>query len=547
MARVFLRLKLRLLANGLRGQGWRLVAMIIAALYATVLAVAGFGVLASARARATDGDVVAVLVGTGLAVGWAVFPLLGFGSDETLDPSRLALLPLSRRQLVTGLLVASIAGLGGAGTVVALCGGVVGFVHANAAAPLVVLAAAGQLLVCITLSRAVVTSLSAALRSRKGRDLRVILVALVAFVPQAVRFTALSGNRHGLGHLSRYRHLANVLGWLPTGLSMRALVAAGRGRVGVAAVELVLVGGLVALLMWWWASSLDHILTTAEASATPSVSPVSPASSGSRARARRRSVRTESSEPLFGLALAWLPRTRAGVVAAREIRSSWREPRRRVQLVSEVLLPFFVLAGVLARGVSHRPAIVYAALLVVLLGGVRIYNQIGFDGKAWWVHEASGPDMAADLRGKNLALALTVAPVVLIPAVGLAVLSGGWFELVTVVPLAAGLIGIELAVGNVLSVRAPYPVPTSRTNLWATQTGQGCLNGVMGLVGMLVQLLLSAPLAAAIVLVHGPAPRFAVALLALPAGWGVWRAGLRAGVRAAAGRGPELLAAVSAY
>ena len=37
----------------------------------------------------------------GLAtVGWTFFPILGFGNDETLDPQRLATIPLTRRQLV---------------------------------------------------------------------------------------------------------------------------------------------------------------------------------------------------------------------------------------------------------------------------------------------------------------------------------------------------------------------------------------------------------------------------------------------------------------
>jgi len=47
-----------------------------------------------------------------LAVGWAVMPLFFPSGDETLDPSRLVMLPLRPRPLVSALLVASLVGIG---------------------------------------------------------------------------------------------------------------------------------------------------------------------------------------------------------------------------------------------------------------------------------------------------------------------------------------------------------------------------------------------------------------------------------------------------
>ena len=55
-------------------------------------------------------------------LGWTVLPILGFGNDETLDPQRLATLPLSRRQLVSGVLAASLVGVAPLATLVALSG-----------------------------------------------------------------------------------------------------------------------------------------------------------------------------------------------------------------------------------------------------------------------------------------------------------------------------------------------------------------------------------------------------------------------------------------
>ena len=68
-----------------------------------------------------------MLVFTAVFLGWACFPVLGFGSDETLDPTRLALFPLGRRDLMIGLLSASAVGVAPLVTLLALSGSLVGF------------------------------------------------------------------------------------------------------------------------------------------------------------------------------------------------------------------------------------------------------------------------------------------------------------------------------------------------------------------------------------------------------------------------------------
>ncbi|MFN2608847.1 MAG: hypothetical protein ABR511_13315 [Acidimicrobiales bacterium] len=532
MARLFLRLKLRLLANGLRGRGWRTVGVVLGAVYGAGLALTGFVILVQAGGQ-PDADVVAVLLGTTVAVGWVVVPVLGFGNDETLDPTRLALLPLRRRDMMAGLLTASVVGVGGLATLAALSGGIVGFAPGRPAAVLVGVAVVAQALVCVTLGRSVVTALSVALRSRRGRDLRVILVALVAVLPQGLRFVHFDRAGSDLGP---YRHVTRVLGWLPTALPMRAMVEASRGR-GVAAVgDLVLAGLAIALLLRWWASSLERVVTTPEAA-------------GGRRRAAGEGhhpgpARTRT--PLFGAAFAWLPRTRTGVVAARELRTSWREPQRRAQTVSSFALPFVLAAPLLARGVSHRHGLVFAPLLVVALGGTRAYNLLGVDGAAWWAHEATGGDLGADLRGKNLAFAVATLPVVLAAGAVLAALTGGWSELALTAMLALALCLVQLGIGDVLSVRAPFRPPASATNVWASGTGQGCLSGLVGIAGLAAQALLAVPVLLAFR--HWPAlgARALTALAAVMAAAAVWRLGLRLALRAGATRGPEILAVLTA-
>ena len=178
MARVFLRLKLRLLANGLGASKGRQVGVAVGAVFGLVLGVAGYGALASLHGnpRATDGAVIAF---GGVMVGWVVLPLLAFGTDDTLDPSRLVLLPLTRGQLLVGLLVASAVGVAPLATLGALLGVFAGLGGGEGVALVTAVAVALELLLCIAGSRAVTTALSGWTRSRRGRDFSVVATAVV--------------------------------------------------------------------------------------------------------------------------------------------------------------------------------------------------------------------------------------------------------------------------------------------------------------------------------------------------------------------------------
>src|SRR3954467_11934665 len=145
MVGVFVKLKLTLIRNGLRGGWQRQVGLILGAVAALPLAALGFLALAVSGRDSDVAQQVAVIGCTVLFVGWISLPVLGFGSDETLDPSRLALLPLTRRQLMTGLLSASVIGLAPVATLLALSGSLIGFTTSVASGVVVALAVAIEL------------------------------------------------------------------------------------------------------------------------------------------------------------------------------------------------------------------------------------------------------------------------------------------------------------------------------------------------------------------------------------------------------------------
>ena len=380
MVGLFVGLKLRLIRNGLRGGWQRKVGLAMGAATVLPAGLVGFAVLAATRLDADAGRQLAVLGFTVLFVSWISLPILGFGSDETLDPSRLALLPLTRRQLMTGLLSASVIGLAPVATLLALSGSLIGFTTSVASGVVVALAVAIELALCLCGSRTVVTALSRLLRSRRGRDVSLVLVALFALLPQLLRLVAPDIRQ---GSTLDFGRLAGSVRWLPPGMAGQAMADARDGRLLHAAGELAVAAAVVGVLLAIWSFSLERVLTTADSS-----------SSGRTATAQTPTADEAPGRPLFPALLApVLPLNRTGAVAARELRYLIREPRRRVQTLYGFLMPSFILLPALAQGELHRPAAVLAALSVAFFfGGLTALNQLGGDGSAYWVNVAAGND-----------------------------------------------------------------------------------------------------------------------------------------------------------
>jgi ABC-2 type transport system permease protein len=239
MAWVFVRLKWRLLANaGASGReealGWlaRAVGMIVAATGAVDLATAP---------RHGGAGLVAVFVAVG--VGWIMLPLLA-GSDRTLDATRLAVLPLTRRELVVGLFAASLVGAPPLGTLVLLSGAIPAYSTGGAGTAIVVADVVVMAVLSIATGRAVSTGLAAAVHSRRGRDLASVVLAIVSAAGYiAWRLSAALARQVDRLRPSR---VTDVLSWTPPGALARSIADAHSGALLAAA----------AGLAWWrWATS----------------------------------------------------------------------------------------------------------------------------------------------------------------------------------------------------------------------------------------------------------------------------------------------------
>ncbi|MEU6991502.1 transporter [Streptomyces sp. NPDC046465] len=523
VTRVFVRLKLSLLRNGLRQSAGRraaYIASVALALLCTALQLLG---LVALRGN-THAAIVCVLLTAVLALGWAVMPLFFPSGDETLDATRLVMLPLRPRPLVRALLVASLVGIGPLFTLCLAVGAAVALAHGAAAAVTGVLAVVLTLLVCVALARAVAAANIRLLTSRKGRDLAVLSGLVIAVGAQVVNFGAQKLGSSGLDTLDP---AADVVRWLPPAAALGAVDSVSDGAYARAAAQLVLCAAALAALLALWQRSLTRLMTTPDGSTLAAAAPDKGTS--------------RTSGALAGV----LPSGRTGTVMERSLRYVWRDPKTKAAWVTSLAIGLIVPVFNALQGTGT----VYFACFAAGMLGVLMYNQFGQDTSAFWMVAmtiSSPRDAYVELRGRAFALLLITLPyATLVTGVTTAML-GDWPALPEVLGLSFALLGAMLATGAWSSTRFPYSIPQEGYKNVAP--GQAGLAWISILGGMVAAALLCAPVLAVTIWLHASgAASWTWLLLPLGTAYGaaVTELGIRLAAPRLARRLPEILTAVS--
>lgn len=295
--------------------------------------------------------------------------------------------------------------------------------------------------------------------------------------------------------------------------------------------ELVIAIAAVGLVLLWWSGSLDRALTTVDAS--------------SQAKVRRGSEASSGGRTVLGVAVS----ARTIAVARRELRYAAREPRRRAGWASTVVfgmvLPVLYVTGAILPG----RALVYWVCVTALVVGLQNLNQLGLDGSALWLHvvtTTTRQDARRDMAGRNLAQLAIAVPVLAVTAVLIGALTGSWHSVVGAFGLSLAFYGAALAVGDGVSVLAPYSVPERGGAFAGPGPGRGCLVGLVSAAAMLVAVIACLPLVAllGVMIWLWPAGTALMALLGPAYGAGLLVIGVRFGADRFSGRMPELLAQV---
>ncbi|MET7375990.1 ABC transporter permease [Micromonospora arida] len=498
-ARHFVRLKLRVMGNNFRGQGWRIALFIGGALLGLWFAASGFFLFA-APGLTGNGEYAVLVAAAGgglLVLGWLLLPLVFFGVDETLDPARFALLPLPRRTLVTGLFVAALISVPVLAVLIASSGLVLtAWSLGGWSAGLVsVVGVLGGLLLCVAASRAVTSAFATMLRSRRVRDLAAVLLAVTAALLGPLQIFGLAALREA--DWDRLAGVATVIGWTPLGAPWTAGIDVAQGRVWAAPVKLLITVAALGALLAWWSRSLESAMVGAASAGKAAV---------------RSEVAGGAVAQLFPRVAGWARRDQFGALVAREARYWWRDARRRANLITIAVVGIFVPVminvtggdfaamgeeGFTTAASDSSPVLVTISMLFVgVLAAVTLANQFGFDGSAYAANVVAGVSGRVELRARMTAFSLYVLPMLAVVGVVLSVLIGhpGWIGL-TIGSLVATY-GAGLAVNSLVSVLGAYSLPET-SNPFAMNSGAGLTKGLLTLLAMLASAVAAVPMVVA--------------------------------------------------
>ncbi|WP_327253397.1 transporter [Streptomyces sp. NBC_01244] len=523
---IFVRLKLSLLRNGLKGSSMRKVAYFGALAFALVIAFLATLGLTVLRGNAHAGAVV-VLLAAITALCWTFVPLFFATGDETLDPTRLVMLPLRPRPLVRAMLAASLVGIGPLFTLCLAVGSVIAVARGAAGAVAAVLAVPLLLVGCVALARAVATANVRLLTSRKGRDLALLSGLLIAIGAQVANFAA--QRLFQTGGPEKLEPAAAIVRWLPPATAVGMVDSASEGSYGIAAAQLLITVAALGLLLWFWERSLTKLMVTPD---------------GSTIAAAK-----EKKNPAGGAAgggWSLLPDDRTGAAAQRVLRYMVRDPKTKAAWVSALALGLIIPVVNAVQGSGS----VYLACFASGMLGLQMYNQFGQDTSAFWMVAqtiASTRDAYVELRARALALALVTVPFTVLVAVVTAGLLGDWAGLPGALGLALALLGSMLCTGALASAHLAYSIPTDGA-FKSVAPGQGALAWAALLGGLLASALVSSPLIA-LAVYFSSTDQKSLAWILLPLGvaWGAlatW-AGLRLAAPTVVRKLPEILLAVS--
>jgi ABC-2 type transport system permease protein len=472
---------LRHMPKGQRPLGWVIGAVLVAATWAAVL-------------LAREGTVRAELLLLVLAA-WGVGSALGpvtMSGPGVLRGDQLALLPVSRGRLATGLLVATFPGIA-SGYVLLAALSPLALVASPLAAVVAVVAGVLTWALMITSSRLVFGVLGSLMRTRLGVEISALQFGVIISVLLAgwmVVSTAVSTVPDLLRDGLPDGPVVDVLRVLPTGWAVGAVEAASDGDTGVA---LLLVGALLALVLVLGALAAVVL--------RPSL--------GSRRTQRRR--RPLGSRVLTGRPL--LPDSPLGAVVGKELRQWWRDPWRGLEVRTAVYTG--LLTGALAlASVEYQALAPLAGLVIAFMVGLGACNLYGQDGSAVWLTVVGETRTTAreEVLGRSLALLVLYGPSTVVISVLLVVVGGAHWAWPLVLAALPALLGVSIAVAVTVSSVAVSPGVDPRRRVGPNDAG-GDL-GLQAQVAFWGALVLVLPTAAA----TGWAYAAGTPWLAVPAG-----------------------------
>jgi ABC-2 type transport system permease protein len=461
------------------------------------------------RSEATE---LLMLVLVGLYLFWSFLPLIEFGVNEGLDVTKLTLYPLTRLERMVSLLLATLLDIPTLGIAALFSVILLGWSRPLSTLMIAIPALLVAYIHIVGLSQLVLACFMGLLRSRRYRDMSIILFALfgsACSIGQQVVARNLAGFdfRHGDPFASV--HLAQYLQFAPPGMAGRAIVLANQSEWWQALGWLAISALLTIPLLWLWMVALERGISMAE----------STGGSGSRprraapARATALPVSTPSLQTMVpgaseqGLtqpaaaarkSLAELLPLPVQAMFRKDLYYFWRDPQMKASMLSSlfILIVIFVGPAFGTGTATHaRPWTVLISCLAPLFLTMNLsLNALGLERQALSTLFLFPARPLYILWGKNLAVAVVALGEQLLVAAAFSILTGSWQFYLPAVLVGLSAIAVMLGCGNIASVLLPFR--TSQMRMGSSSSGSpesGCLRLLMGTLSITITLIVLSP------------------------------------------------------
>ncbi|HST87432.1 MAG TPA: hypothetical protein VLJ14_03555 [Ktedonobacterales bacterium] len=524
--RALLWLRWKITLRGYARSWQRVVGLIFALLFIIpaaggIASLTAFGYLTTPYAFATQILFVVVAL---LYLIWAALPLLQYTLNEGLDVTKLVIYPVTRGEQMVSLVIATLLDISTLFILAFYIAILVGF-HATPLAAAVTLVALVAIYIhTVGLSQLVLAALMGLLRSRRYRDLTVVVFALFGSVCSFSQvffsrfFTTLARGSRTLDTESL--HVERILHWTPPGMAAQAIVDANAGDYLRALPWLLASLALIPVLLAAWAFVLDRGITNAESggagrsrrrriAAAPAVA-VGP-SAGSTATSPV-SLR-EAGQGVRSAARGWRPISRPALAfTQKEARYLWRDPQLKAALISVLFATVFILVpnifgggrngnGEFVTFLSGPRSVLIAPIPALLAVLTFALNALGMERQGLQTLFLFPVRPLDVFYGKNLFVGAFAMALGAVLTVIKAWLTGGWEYIPVALAAALAAVLVMLGCGNITSVLSPFRWRQMRMGETSTlATENGCLRSIVSLVAMFVTAILVIPTIAAVAL-----------------------------------------------
>lgn len=435
---------------------------------------------------------------------WSIMPVISFNMNEGLDPTRLLIYPVARRDYLAHLLLGTLFDYPTYFFLPFILAIIIGF-GLGFSLPFVLAAVFLVYLMMILTSQTIINVMGGILQSRRFRDISVIIGAffgmscwLISTTIQGGVTRFFDGGPELTVEILMNWHPLEIMKWLPPGAAAKSIEQATVGAWGGALLWLGYAAVWVLLLAWlWWRVTYRIITGQGFLLGRP---PVEEKRKRAKSAGRRRIILWDS-----------IPAD-IRAIALKDLKLKWRIPQSRIGLIYMYLMPVFAAVYPLFFG-SSEEILSERISNTFIIGGTIFYTLLVYwangQNMLGWETTGLASLLLAPIPRQRVFLGKALAQLIMnsVPIVALSLIAFLQQPSLIAIGLFPTSIGLGLACLAVVanfSALFPYPVNIEKkSGQNPFEGGGGCLTGLAN--GTLMPLMIAifcfpaaAPLVAAL-------------------------------------------------